>query len=108
MFAGRKIKIGAEEYTVPPLSLGQLRNGTLKLLQDHDALVAEGKPWEAMNIRGEVILSALKRNYPDIDEKMLFDWLDVGNSGEIWLTVLGMSGFMPGEAEAVKTAETGT
>jgi hypothetical protein len=109
MLAGTKIKIGDKELVVPPISLGQLRNGTLTLLKQHDDLVAEGKTFDAMIIRGEVILSALHRNYPDFPEDELYAYLDMSNVGPLWLTILGASGFMPGEGTAaVETAQPGT
>lgn len=103
MYAGTKIRIGEEEYTVPPISLGQLRNGTLPLLKKHDELVASGETFDAMLIRGEVLLSALRRNYPDFPEQKLFDFLDMNNTGRLWLDILGASGFTQGEATAAGT-----
>lgn len=107
MFSGTKIKIGEEEFVIPPISLGQLRNGVLDLLQKHDELVAGGKPFEAMDVRGQIILAALQRNYPDFTEKKLLDYLDAGNIGPLWLHVLGISGFSPsGEAQAATQSGT--
>lgn len=97
------MRIGEEEYTIPPISLGQLRNGTLPLLKKHDELVAGGETFEAMLIRGEVLLSALRRNYPDFPEEKLFAYLDMGNTGRLWLEILGASGFTQGEAQAAGT-----
>ena len=107
MFAGTKVIIKGAVYVIPPISLGQLRNGTLPLLQQHDTLIADGKTFEAMEIRGQVILSALRRNYPEFPESDLFDYLDLQNTGPLWLTILGASGFVPGETQAaVEIAET--
>lgn len=108
MFAGTRITIGTEQYVVPPISLGQLRNGVLGKLKEHDILVAEEKAFDAMILRGEIILEALQRNYPDFEPKKLWDWLDMSNTGPLWLTILGGSGFMPGEAEAVTQVTNGT
>jgi hypothetical protein len=108
MYAGIKIKIGDEEFIVPPLSLGQLRNGILTKLKDHDVMLAEGQTWEAMVQRGEIILEALQRNYPDFVPQKLYDWLDAANTGPIWLAILGASGFTPGEEKAATGAENGT
>lgn len=108
LFVGTPIKIGDKEFIVPPLSLGQLRNGALTKLKEHDLKLAEGQTWEAMVLRGEIILEALRRNYPDFEEQTLFDWLDVGNCGPLWLSVLGASGFTPGEVKAAGTTENGT
>lgn len=103
MFGGTKIKINEEEFIVPPLSLGQLRNGAMTKLREHDELVAAGKTFEATVVRGDIILEALRRNYPDFEEKKLFDWLDMANTSDLWLSVLGASGFMPGEDQAAET-----
>lgn len=104
MFAGTPLKIGEEEFIVPPLSLGQLRNGMLAKLQEHDKLLAENKIFEAVALRGEVILAALRRNYPDFSEEKLMAHLDVGNTGPVWLFVLTGSGFAPtGETQAGTT-----
>lgn len=103
LFAGMKVVIGEEEFIVPPLSLGDLRSGVLVQLKEHDELVANGNPFEAMQLRGEIILVALKRNYPDFPEQKLWDWLDVSNIRDLWMAVLGNSGFTPGEAQAATT-----
>ena len=108
MFVGTNVTIGDEIYVVPPISLGQLRNGLLSKLQEHDKLIAEGKTFEAIALRGEVILSALRRNYPDFPEGKLYDYLDMSNSTPLWLTILGVSGFMPGETLAATEVKSGT
>ena len=100
MFPGIRTKIGDEEYTIPAITLGQLRSGTLALLQEHDKLIADSKIFEAMEIRGQVILAALRRNYPDFPEDKLFNHLDMQNNGPIWLSILGVSGFNSGEEVA--------
>lgn len=106
MFPGKTIKLGDEEFVVPALSLGQLRNGVLDQLQEHDKLVAEGKTFEAMDIRGKVILVAMQRNYPDFSEEKLLTYLDLQNTTEVWLSVLGLSGFSLGENQAAQTEAT--
>jgi hypothetical protein len=104
MFSGPTCKIGDKEYIVPALSLGQLRGGMLKKLQDHDTFVAEGKLFDTMTLRGEIIIAALRRNYPDLDENVIWDNLDMSNTGPVWLAVLGASGFTePTAPPAVKT-----
>ena len=107
MLAGIRIKIGDETFICPPISLGQLRNGLMTKLKEHDALAATTENFfETMTLKGEIILEALRRNYPEFDEKKLFDFLDLGNVTPIWLSILGASGFTPGEAEAVKANGT--
>jgi hypothetical protein len=107
MFAGIPIKIDDVEYTIPPLSLGQLRNGALTLLKEHDILLEQGKMFEAMEARGQIVLQALRRNYPDFEEKKLFDYLDLGNILPLWNAILGLSGFAVGEQQAATPTGVG-
>lgn len=108
MYPGMTITIKGASYIVPPLSLGQLRNGTMTKLKEHDVLVAQDKHFEAAVMRGEIIAEAIKRNYPDFDAQLLYDYLDLKNTSEIWLIVLGASGFTPGEDQAVTAEISGT
>jgi hypothetical protein len=108
MINGTKIQIGTVEYTVPPLTLGQLRGNGISLIRQHDELLGSGKGFESYEIRGKVIFLALSRNYPELTEEELFDQLDMKNINKIWLAVLGSSGLTPGEEKAVDGMETGT
>lgn len=99
MYQGTRFKIGEEEYIVPPLSLGQLRGGILEKLREHDQLVNDGRVFEGLALRADVILAALRRNYPEFPEDKLLDWLDMSNTGPIWLAILGASGLSPLETE---------
>ena len=108
LYPGVKITIDGEDLVLPAISLGQLRNGTLKLLQEHDALIAEGKTFEAIALRGDVLLTAFRRNYPDYPEAKFFANVDMTNTTELWLKVLGISGFTPGERPAEGESPTGT
>lgn len=108
-YAGVPFKIGEREYIVPALSLGLLRNGLLAKIKEHDDLVAEGKLFDTLALRGDIIIAALRRNYPDIDENEVFDYLDMTNTTQIWLAVLGASGFTSaGEATAGTEPEVPT
>ena len=97
MFNGVKAKFGDKEVVIPPLSLGQLRNGALELLKKHDELVEKNQFMESALIRGEVIALALTRNYPEMTVDLVFENLDLSNVNELWRTVIGLSGFSPGE-----------
>lgn len=108
MFAGTKFNIGGEDFVVPALSLGQLRNGLMDRLKEHDKVLAEATLFDAMLIRAEVILAAIRRNYPDFDEQRLMDYLDLRTVLPMWNAVLGASGFSPGETEATATEANGT
>ncbi len=108
MFPGHKIKIDDEELVIPALSLGQLRGGVIQTLEEHDKLLAEGKTFDVTLKRGEIILEALRRNYPNYPAEKLFNFLDMQNTREIWLVVLGASGFNMGETPAATTEVSGT
>ena len=104
MFLGVKHKIGEDELTIPALSLGQLRNGGLALMKEHDELVNADKSYDALDVRAKIILLAIQRNYPDFPEQKLLDNLDLNNTTPVWLTVLGLSGFTSGEDKAATAA----
>lgn len=102
------IKVGGKDYEIPVFTLGQLRRGLLEKLREHDRLAKEEKVFDAMALRGEVIFETLKRKYPEIEEAEVYDAIDMNNQGVIWLALLGMSGFKPGEVEAATEAKAGT
>lgn len=107
-FPGVSLTIDNEEFVVPALSLGQLRNGGLDALKAHDEKLATGASFfEMAEVRGKIILLALQRNYPDFAEDKLFSFLDLNNIAPFWSAVLGLSGFTSGEATAAK-APSGT
>jgi len=108
MFPGQSVTIDGEAFVVPALSLGQLRNGVMEKLKSHDVLLNENKIFEVQILRGEVILEALRRNYPDFSEAKLMNYLDMANTGPLWSIVLGATGFTPGETPAATTKESGT
>lgn len=98
MFHGKKINIGGTEYIVPPLTLGQLRTGITENLEKHDKLIGEGKLFEALSLRGEIIALAMQRNYPELSTENVLELLDTQNVNSVWMFILGMSGL--GEEEA--------
>ena len=105
MYSGKKFKLGDTEYEIPALSLGQLRNGALEKIRVCDELAEQKKNWESIIARGELIHMALTRNYPNVPLDTVMDVLDLNNSAEIWLWILGASGFKPSPEEvAEKTA----
>lgn len=91
MFPGTKVTIGGKDYVIPALSLAQLRNGFLQKIKQHDEFVENKSPYEAVQLRGEVVLAALRRNYPDIKDEEILDALDVRSADEGWLAALGVS-----------------
>lgn len=103
---GIRVRLGTDEYEIPPLTLGQLRNGASEKIREHDALAADGKVFEAAVVRGEIIGIALRRNYPEMTDERLLDILDLRNASEAWLVVLGGSGLTGGATSDVPTDPT--
>lgn len=105
MYAGKEFDLGGTKFTVPALSLAELRNGAMAKIKEHDGLIKQmaddpSKFYEAMIVRGEIIALAIKRNYPQLDAEKLLESLDMGNTNEIWMHILGASGLKVGEATA--------
>jgi hypothetical protein len=109
MIPGVRLSLGDKDFIVPPLTLGMLRNGLLVKLEEHDRLVGQdGEQWNLVDLRGQIILAALRRNYSETDlpESEFWDRMDMGNVNQAWVAVLGISGFIPvGETPAA--VETG-
>ncbi len=105
MFEGIEVKFGENTYIIPPLSLGQLRGAARELLKKHDELVLANDLFGSMELRGKLIHLALTRNYPDLDQEIVFNYLDMGNLDRLWAAVLGASGLKPGEATAAETTK---
>lgn len=101
MVPGKEFDIGGKKYVVPALSLGALRGGMSSKLKEHDDLVAAGDfGSNLMILRGEIIIAAMRRNYtPDtVSDDEIWNGLDLANSNDIFMSVIGMSGFGLGEA----------
>lgn len=104
MMPGAVIEMGGREWTVPPLTLGQLRQLMPKIRQ----LSAIGTEMseEQIDILVEIVAAAVQRNYPDASSETVAQLLDLGNAGAVLNAVLTGSGLrlregMPGEAPAV-------
>jgi len=99
---GILIAIGGRDWTVPPLTLGQLR----QLMPKVRALTSIGVEMGEAEIGTilEVIAAALKRNYPNTTEEELADLVDLGNAREILAAVLTGSGLRPSAGEAAAVA----
>lgn len=116
--AGRKIRLGTDDFIVPPLSLRGLRTNqslidavqTGVLVTTPDPSKPEETVTKALNVieRVEAIatisLCAIQRNYPTIKIDFMEDALDVGNMEEVFEAVLAQSGLVkrpPGETTAI-------
>ena len=103
MIPGIMVAMGGQQWTVPPLTLGQLRRLMPKVQQlaEIDSQMGE----KQIGILVEIVAAALQRNYPEISVEILENLLDLGNAGAVLNAVLTGSGLMhrdrsPGEESA--------
>jgi hypothetical protein len=95
-FRGVPFFLNGKTYIVPSLSLKQFQ-------QNYDALTAPVDAGDASSMSAQfaryvpIILLAFKRNYPDVTEENLYDWLDLSTFRDMLLTVQGASGMKQAE-----------
>ena len=100
---GLVVHMDGRDWTIPPLTLAQLRKHADDLLKVKD--ITPFSPLEEVEPAISVIHAAMSRNYPDLTKEQLEDILDVGNVGQVMMAVCGMSGLVrskeaPAEGEA--------
>ncbi len=93
MIPGIAITMGGREWTIPPLTLGQLRRLMPKVRQLSEINAQMGETQIAVLV--EIVAAALQRNYPDITTDTIENLLDLGNSGPVLTAVLTGSGLRP-------------
>lgn len=96
-FRGVTFFMNGRDYVIPSLSLRQLQ-------EHYDLLTKPGKKDENLVAQFAkylpVIGQAVRRNYPEVTDADLEDWLDISCFREIVLVVQGASGIKaaaPGE-----------
>ena len=94
MIPGIVIEMGGRDWTVPPLTLGQLRQLMPKVRQLSTIGSEMGE--EQIDILVEIVTAALQRNYPDTASESVAQLLDLGNAGAVLNAVLTGSGLRPG------------
>ena len=71
MIDGQRITLGGREFVAPPVPFSCMRRF---------ADVFEGRAAPTVEVLADIVFAALKRNYPDLDQKVFEDeCLDVGN-----------------------------
>ena len=71
MIDGQHITLGGREFVAPPVPFASMRRF---------ADVFEGRAAPTASVMADIVFAALKRNYPDLDQKVFEDeCLDVGN-----------------------------
>lgn len=105
---GRWVVIGEEQYKIPPLAFGDIR----ELMADVESLrsMSEHPTPDQMKVVTTLVWKALARNYPSMSLKDVDDMLDFGNFYEVLGAVLSVSGFVkkedPASGEAASSIGT--
>lgn len=94
MIPGIAVLMGGREWTIPPLTLGQLRHLMPKIRQLSEIGPQMAEP--QIDVLVEIVAAALQRNYPDISIQMVENLLDLSNAAPVLHAVLTGSGLRPG------------
>ena len=105
MIPGVTVAMAGREWTVPPLTLGQLRRLMPKLRQL--TVIGAGMDEAQLGIVVEVVAAALSRNYPDLGVERVEELLDLGNAAQVVTAVLTGSGLQPEEPRAGEASAPG-
>jgi hypothetical protein len=97
-FKGTPFFMNGKEYIIPSLSLKQVETNYDKLASAATALEASSDDAtktvvDTFKTYIPIIAQAIQRNYPEVTEENLWDWLDLGNFSEILVIVQSRSGF---------------
>ena len=95
---GAWVRFGDEEYRVPPLGLNGVQEfqEAVKDLKPEDGIMAPA----VMRAMQGALLSALRRNYPDIAEDVVADMIDLENYDAVLQALHVTSARKPPEGEA--------
>ncbi len=105
MIPGVMVAMGGQEWTVPPLTLGQLRRLMPKVRQLTEIGAQMGE--RQIGVLVEIVAAALQRNYPDMTAETVENLLDLGNAGAVLNAVLTGSGLRPPERSPGEAAAPG-
>jgi len=93
---GVTMKLGGEDYVIPPLNFRQLKN----LYPVIEGMQGETDPLKRFEAVVKITHAALSRNYPEITLETVEDLIDLNNLKSLIDAIMGISGFLRGEAEA--------
>ncbi|MFI5230065.1 MAG: hypothetical protein ACHQWU_13410 [Gemmatimonadales bacterium] len=107
-FKGQAIEVDGVTYIVPPLALGAVQD----LLPRIEAIGAPpsssvGLTKEQVDTMLDVILAAMRRNYPELTRATLEEIVDLGNVKPLFRMVLGLSGFEQSDAASLGNGSAG-
>lgn len=89
MIEGKKIMLGGEEYTLPPLNIATLK----KHKPFFDSLRDVDRTDPSFDVMADIVFCSLKRNYPDMTQDRLDELLDINNITEAFQAVMTVAGF---------------
>jgi hypothetical protein len=107
MVPGVAVAMSGQDWIVPPLTLGQLRQLMPKVRQLTEIGASMGEAQIAVLV--DIVTAALQRNYPEMTPDKVENLLDLGNASAVLNAVLTGSGLKPsgtvmGEAPAPGTS----
>jgi hypothetical protein len=102
---GVMVGMGGQQWTVPPLTLGQLRRLMPKVRQLTEIGAQMGET--QIGVLVEIVAAALQRNYPEMTTETVENLLDLGNAGAVLNAVLTGSGLRPRERSPGEAAAPG-
>lgn len=91
-YEGREIKIGKKIYYIPELTWGRRRKfdeGMNRLFSTKDTLTIEQQT-ELRELMYQVALTAIRMNYPEIDEEWFQNTVTESKIGELWRAALNV------------------
>lgn len=96
---GVTVRMGGRDWTVAPLTLGQLRRLWPQVQRLGEIGAGMGEAEVAVVV--EIVTAALQRIYPGMTSAKVEELLDLGNAGAVLNAVLTGSGLRPALGEAV-------
>jgi len=96
-YDGIVVEVGGTKYTVPPITLGLYfkLEDQIKVLTN--GLQEGGDQFAYLKAGSAVIVAAVKRNYPDINEQDFLDSVRLEDVPGLVQAVMNTSGFAPKE-----------
>ncbi len=94
MIEGMTLKIGGAEYIIPPLNFRQLK----KLYPVIEQMQKTDNPMDQMQAVVTIAQAALSRNYPEMTIEQVEEMIDLNNIRQVIEAIMGISGFLRGEA----------
>ena len=97
-FSGAPFFMNGKEYLIPSLSLKQVQDNydtlsTAAKALSEDTEDAAKTVVDTFRTYVPIIALAIQRNYPEVTEANLWEWLDVGNFADALTIVQSRSGF---------------